>query len=67
MKSVSRLCFCQVKNKELMELLRRKVRLAQPYAGVFLKKDDKYVSDITSSFFDVCSSIIFLSLLLNVK
>ncbi|XP_010776189.1 uncharacterized protein, partial [Notothenia coriiceps] len=30
----------EVKNKELMELLRRKVRLAQPYAGVFLKKDD---------------------------
>lgn len=37
----SRMCFCQVKNKDLMELLRRKVRLAQPYAGVFLKKDDK--------------------------
>lgn len=37
------LCFRQVKNKSLMELLRRKVRLAQPYAGVFLKRDDKYV------------------------
>lgn len=35
------MCFSQVKNKDLMELLRRKVRLAQPYAGVFLKKDDK--------------------------
>ncbi|KAM9357985.1 lon protease homolog, mitochondrial-like [Symphorus nematophorus] len=31
----------EVKNKALMELLRRKVRLAQPYAGVFLKRDDK--------------------------
>lgn len=38
------LCSCQVKNKVLMELLRRKVRLAQPYAGVFLKRDDRYVS-----------------------
>lgn len=31
----------QVKNKDLMELLRRKVRLAQPYAGVFMKRDDR--------------------------
>lgn len=31
----------QVKNKKLVELLRRKVRLAQPYVGVFLKRDDK--------------------------
>uniref|UniRef100_A0A7N4P9T1 Lon protease homolog, mitochondrial n=1 Tax=Sarcophilus harrisii TaxID=9305 RepID=A0A7N4P9T1_SARHA len=31
----------EVKNKKLVELLRRKVRLAQPYAGVFLKRDDK--------------------------
>uniref|UniRef100_A0A9L0SXF8 Lon protease homolog, mitochondrial n=1 Tax=Equus caballus TaxID=9796 RepID=A0A9L0SXF8_HORSE len=31
----------EVKNKKLVELLRRKVRLAQPYAGVFLKRDDR--------------------------
>ncbi|KAL2764201.1 lon protease-like protein, mitochondrial isoform 2, partial [Daubentonia madagascariensis] len=31
----------EVKNKKLAELLRRKVRLAQPYVGVFLKRDDK--------------------------
>ncbi|KFP76609.1 hypothetical protein N310_02281, partial [Acanthisitta chloris] len=36
----------QVKNKKLVELLRRKVRLAQPYAGVFLKKDDNNESDV---------------------
>uniref|UniRef100_A0A8C8EC84 Lon protease homolog n=1 Tax=Otus sunia TaxID=257818 RepID=A0A8C8EC84_9STRI len=35
-----------VKNKKLVELLRRKVRLAQPYAGVFLKKDDNNESDV---------------------
>ncbi|XP_061744502.1 lon protease homolog, mitochondrial [Nerophis ophidion] len=39
----------EVKNKELMELLRRKVRLAQPYAGVFLKKDDTNESDVVES------------------
>uniref|UniRef100_A0A4W4FJY6 Lon protease homolog, mitochondrial n=1 Tax=Electrophorus electricus TaxID=8005 RepID=A0A4W4FJY6_ELEEL len=39
----------QVKNKQLMDLLRRKVRLAQPYAGVFLKKDDNEESDVVES------------------
>ncbi|XP_067271331.1 lon protease homolog, mitochondrial isoform X2 [Pseudorasbora parva] len=38
-----------VKNKPLMDLLRRKVRLAQPYAGVFLKKDDNNESDVVES------------------
>uniref|UniRef100_A0A4W4FM54 Lon protease homolog, mitochondrial n=1 Tax=Electrophorus electricus TaxID=8005 RepID=A0A4W4FM54_ELEEL len=38
-----------VKNKQLMDLLRRKVRLAQPYAGVFLKKDDNEESDVVES------------------
>ncbi|KAM9461871.1 lon protease homolog, mitochondrial [Clarias gariepinus] len=39
----------EVKNKQLMDLLRRKVRLAQPYAGVFLKKDDNDESDVVES------------------
>ncbi|XP_051929999.1 lon protease homolog, mitochondrial [Hippocampus zosterae] len=39
----------EVKNKSLMELLRRKVRLAQPYAGVFLKRDDNDESDVVES------------------
>lgn len=39
----------EVKNKQLMDLLRRKVRLAQPYAGVFLKKDDANESDVVES------------------
>uniref|UniRef100_A0AAY5F4D3 Lon protease homolog, mitochondrial n=1 Tax=Electrophorus electricus TaxID=8005 RepID=A0AAY5F4D3_ELEEL len=39
----------EVKNKQLMDLLRRKVRLAQPYAGVFLKKDDNEESDVVES------------------
>ncbi|KAK6468251.1 lon protease-like protein [Huso huso] len=43
----------EVKNKQLMELLRRKVRLAQPYAGVFLRKDDSNESDVVESLEDV--------------
>uniref|UniRef100_A0A4W5JDI7 Lon N-terminal domain-containing protein n=1 Tax=Hucho hucho TaxID=62062 RepID=A0A4W5JDI7_9TELE len=39
----------EVKNKQLMDLLRRKVQLAQPYAGVFLKKDDANESDVVAS------------------
>ncbi|XP_049732470.1 lon protease homolog, mitochondrial isoform X3 [Elephas maximus indicus] len=39
----------EVKNKKLVELLRRKVRLAQPYAGVFLKRDDSSESDVVES------------------
>ncbi|XP_004441321.1 PREDICTED: lon protease homolog, mitochondrial [Ceratotherium simum simum] len=43
----------EVKNKKLVELLRRKVRLAQPYAGVFLKKDDSNESDVVESLDEV--------------
>ncbi|XP_060088732.1 lon protease homolog, mitochondrial [Heteronotia binoei] len=39
----------EVKNNKLVELLRRKVRLAQPYAGVFLKKDDNNESDVVEN------------------
>ncbi|KAK2906591.1 hypothetical protein Q8A67_005576 [Cirrhinus molitorella] len=39
----------EVKNKQLIDLLRRKVRLAQPYAGVFLKKDDNNESDVVEN------------------
>ncbi|KAM7325876.1 hypothetical protein ACRRTK_014354 [Alexandromys fortis] len=39
----------EVKNKKLVELLRRKVRLAQPYVGVFLKRDDNNESDVVES------------------
>ncbi|PNJ18372.1 LONP1 isoform 7 [Pongo abelii] len=39
----------EVKNKKLVELLRRKVRLAQPYVGIFLKRDDSNESDVVES------------------
>ena len=33
----------QITDKDLIELIRVKSRLAQPYAGAFLKKEDGYV------------------------
>ncbi|XP_073442422.1 lon protease homolog, mitochondrial isoform X2 [Dendrobates tinctorius] len=39
----------EVKNPNLVALLRRKVRLAQPYAGVFLRRDDNNESDSVGS------------------
>ena len=32
----------QISDKNLIDLIRRKVKLNQPYAGVFLKCDDEY-------------------------
>ncbi|KAM9849328.1 lon protease homolog, mitochondrial [Aulostomus maculatus] len=52
----------EVKNKALMELLRRKVRLAQPYAGVFLKRDDGNESDVVESLDAVYSTGTFVQI-----
>ncbi|XP_053177721.1 lon protease homolog, mitochondrial [Scomber japonicus] len=52
----------EVKNKELMELLRRKVRLAQPYAGVFLKRDDSNESDVVESLDAIYSTGTFVQI-----
>ncbi|XP_059847498.1 lon protease homolog, mitochondrial isoform X1 [Hypanus sabinus] len=52
----------EVKNKKLMELLRRKVRLALPYAGVFLKKDDNNESDVVESLGDVYQTGTFVQI-----
>ncbi|KAI1891800.1 hypothetical protein AGOR_G00147480 [Albula goreensis] len=52
----------EVKNKQLVDLLRRKVRLAQPYAGVFLKKDDANESDVVESLDDVYSTGTFVQI-----
>ncbi|XP_058494763.1 lon protease homolog, mitochondrial [Solea solea] len=52
----------EVKNKALMELLRRKVRLAQPYAGVFLKRDDNNESDVVESLDAVYSTGTFVQI-----
>uniref|UniRef100_A0A8C6PIK8 Lon protease homolog, mitochondrial n=1 Tax=Nothobranchius furzeri TaxID=105023 RepID=A0A8C6PIK8_NOTFU len=52
----------EVKNKALMELLRRKVRLAQPYAGVFMKKDDNNESDVVESLDAIYSTGTFVQI-----
>ncbi|XP_036377129.1 lon protease homolog, mitochondrial [Megalops cyprinoides] len=52
----------EVKNKQLVDLLRRKVRLAQPYAGVFLKRDDANESDVVESLDDVYSTGTFVQI-----
>ncbi|XP_077572942.1 lon protease homolog, mitochondrial [Stigmatopora nigra] len=52
----------EVKNQKLMELLRRKVGLAQPYAGVFLKTDDNDESDVVESLDAVYSTGTFVQI-----
>uniref|UniRef100_A0A3P9LXH7 Lon protease homolog, mitochondrial n=1 Tax=Oryzias latipes TaxID=8090 RepID=A0A3P9LXH7_ORYLA len=52
----------EVKNKDLMELLRRKVRLAQPYAGVFMKRDDSNESDVVESLDAIYSTGTFVQI-----
>uniref|UniRef100_A0A3Q2PI72 Lon peptidase 1, mitochondrial n=1 Tax=Fundulus heteroclitus TaxID=8078 RepID=A0A3Q2PI72_FUNHE len=52
----------EVKNKALMDLLRTKVRLAQPYAGVFMKKDDNNESDVVESLDSVYSTGTFVQI-----
>ncbi|XP_072246322.1 lon protease homolog, mitochondrial [Leuresthes tenuis] len=52
----------EVKNKALMELLRRKVRLAQPYAGVFMKRDDTNESDVVEDLDAVYSTGTFVQI-----
>ncbi|XP_006896431.1 PREDICTED: LOW QUALITY PROTEIN: lon protease homolog, mitochondrial [Elephantulus edwardii] len=52
----------EVKNKKLVELLRRKVRLAQPYAGVFLKRDDNNESDVVESLDEVYQTGTFVQI-----
>uniref|UniRef100_A0A8C0H1D9 Lon protease homolog, mitochondrial n=1 Tax=Chelonoidis abingdonii TaxID=106734 RepID=A0A8C0H1D9_CHEAB len=52
----------EVKNKKLVELLRRKVRLAQPYAGVFLKKDDNNESDVVENLNEIYQTGTFVQI-----
>lgn len=39
----------QIQDRELMNVLRRKVKLRQPYVGVFLKKNNDQASDVVSN------------------
>lgn len=43
----------EVTDKDLMNHLRKKIKLAMPYAGAFLKKDDSNEAEVISSFDDI--------------
>lgn len=43
----------EISNPNLMELIRRKIRLSQPYAGVFLKKDESNKNEVVESLDDL--------------
>ncbi|XP_030075462.1 lon protease homolog, mitochondrial [Microcaecilia unicolor] len=52
----------EVKNPKLVDLLRRKVRLAQPYAGIFLKKDDNNESDVVENLNEIYQTGTFVQI-----
>lgn len=43
----------EISDPALMQLIKQKVRLNQPYAGVFMKKDDNHEGDIVTSLDDI--------------
>lgn len=43
----------EISQPNLMELIRRKIRLSQPYAGVFLKKDDSNENEVVDRLDDL--------------
>ncbi|XP_041371412.1 lon protease homolog, mitochondrial-like [Gigantopelta aegis] len=43
----------EVTNQPLMDLLRRKVRLNQPYAGIFLKRDENNENEVVTNMSDI--------------
>lgn len=45
----------EISNPALVDLIRRKVRLNQPYAGVFLKKDESNESEVVDKLDDLYS------------
>lgn len=43
----------QVSNPILIDLIRRKVKLNQPYAGIFLKRDEENESEVVENLSDI--------------
>lgn len=48
-----RFLFVQVSNPVLIDLIRRKVKLNQPYAGIFLKRNDEDDSEVVEKMSDL--------------
>lgn len=49
----------QITNKQLIELIRRKVKLNQPYCGIFLKREEENESEIVNNVGDVYNIGVF--------
>lgn len=49
----------QITNPVLIELIRRKVKLNQPYCGIFLKRDEENESEVVKNLNDVYSIGVF--------
>ncbi|XP_060073839.1 lon protease homolog, mitochondrial-like [Ylistrum balloti] len=52
----------EIKDEELKKIIRRKLRLNQPYAGVFLKKDDSNEDDVVKDLDDLYSMGTFVQI-----
>ncbi|KAK9694498.1 ATP-dependent protease La (LON) substrate-binding domain [Popillia japonica] len=49
----------EITNKQLIELIRRKVKLNQPYCGIFLKREEENESEIVNNVGDVYNIGVF--------
>lgn len=49
----------QLTNPQLIELIRRKVKLNQPYCGIFLKKSEENEAEVVANIDDVYSTGVF--------
>lgn len=52
----------QLTNPQLIELVRRKVKLNQPYCGVFLKKQEDNESEVVNNVSDVHNVGVFVQI-----
>jgi len=46
----------EIQDENLMEIVRRKVKLNQPYCGIFVKKDDENTEEVVESLSDLYST-----------
>ena len=46
----------EIQDENLMEIVRRKVKLNQPYCGIFVKRDDENTEEVVESLADLYST-----------
>lgn len=54
--------YFQLTNPQLIELIRRKVKLNQPYCGIFLKKQEDNESEVVNNVDDVYNVGVFVQI-----